>query len=70
MKVHFCYQGSTSPTFFERNCAIFFEPIKSLTFTSRTKKLRAKLSYKITARKMLVKLTPDAKKKGDTKKKL
>jgi hypothetical protein len=30
----------------------------SLTFTETTKKLRAKLSYKKAARKMLVKLTP------------
>jgi hypothetical protein len=42
---------------FERNCAIFFAPIKSLTFTSSTIKLFAKLLFKKYARKMLVKLT-------------
>jgi hypothetical protein len=48
---------SISPTFYERNCANFFALIKSLTFTSSTKKLRAKLLYKKAVRKMLVKLT-------------
>jgi hypothetical protein len=43
---------------FEYNYAIFFAPIKILTFISSTKKLRAKLSYEKAARKMLVKLTP------------
>jgi hypothetical protein len=33
-------------------------PVKSLTFTSSTKKLRVKLYYKKAARKLLVKLTP------------
>jgi hypothetical protein len=36
---------SISPTFYERNCADFLAPIKSLTFTSSTKKLCAKLLY-------------------------
>ncbi len=44
--------------FFERNCAIFFAPMKSLTFTSSIKKLGEKLLYKNAACKMLVKLTP------------
>ncbi len=48
---------SISPTFFERNWAIFFAPIKSLTFTSSTKKLCKKLLYKKATRKMSVKLT-------------
>jgi hypothetical protein len=47
---------SISPTFFEPNCATFFAPKKSLTFTSITNKLRAKLSYEKAAHKMLVKL--------------
>jgi hypothetical protein len=51
-------QESISPTFYECNCANFLAPIKSLTFTSSTKKLCAKLLYKKAARKMLVKLTP------------
>jgi hypothetical protein len=38
-------------------CANIIAPIKSLTFTASTKKLRAKLSYKKAARKMLVKWT-------------
>jgi hypothetical protein len=46
---------SISPTLFKRNCAIFFAPINSLTFTSSTKKLCTKLSYEKAARKMLVK---------------
>jgi hypothetical protein len=50
---------SISPTFYERNCTNFLAPIKSLTFTSSTKKLCAKLSYIKAMRKMLVKLTPD-----------
>jgi hypothetical protein len=54
----YVHQESIPTTFFERNCAIFFAPIKSLTFTSSTKKLRAKLFYKKAASKMLVKLTP------------
>ncbi len=49
---------SISPTFYERNCADFLAPIKSLTFTSSTKKLCAKLLYEKAAWKMLVKLTP------------
>jgi hypothetical protein len=49
---------SISPTFFERNSANILAPIKSLTFTSSTKRLCTKLSYKKAARKMLVKLTP------------
>jgi hypothetical protein len=52
-------QESISPTFYERNCANFLSPIKSLTFTSSTKKLCAKLSHKKATHKMLVKLTPD-----------
>ncbi len=34
---------SISPTFYERNCANFLAPVKSLTFTSHTKKLWVKL---------------------------
>ncbi len=52
------YLEPISTTFYEHNCANFIAPIKSLTFTSSTKKLRAKLSYKKAACKMLVKLTP------------
>ncbi len=52
------HRGPISATFFECNCAIFFVPIKSLTFTSSTKKLCAKLLYEKAALKMLVKLTP------------
>jgi hypothetical protein len=48
---------SISSTFFERICTIFFAPIKSLTLTSSTKKIRAKLLYKKAAHEMLVKLT-------------
>jgi hypothetical protein len=43
---------------FHQHFANFRAPIKSLTFTSSKKKLRAKLSYEKAARKMLVKLTP------------
>jgi hypothetical protein len=49
---------SILPTFYEHNCANFLAPIKSLTFTSSTYKLCAKLLYKKAADKMLVKLTP------------
>jgi hypothetical protein len=42
-----------------RICANILAQIKSLTFAESTKKLRAILSYKKGARKMLVKLTPD-----------
>ncbi len=49
---------SISPTFYERNCTNCLAYIKCLTFTSSTKKLCAKLSYKKAVCKMLVKLTP------------
>ncbi len=49
---------SISPTFYKRLCAYILAPIKCLTFTASTKKLRAKLSYEKAARNMLVKLTP------------
>jgi hypothetical protein len=54
----FVAQESILPTFYERNCANFHVPIKSLTFTLSTKKFQGKLSYVKVARKMLVKLTP------------
>jgi hypothetical protein len=47
-----------SPTFYERNCANYLAPVKNLTFSSRTKKLSAKLLYKKAALEMLMKLTP------------
>ncbi len=47
-----------SPTFYERICANFLAPVKNLTFTSSTKKLRPKLSYEKTVCGMLMKLTP------------
>ncbi len=49
---------SISSTFYWRTCANILAQIKSLTFTTSTKKLCAKLSYIKGARKMLVKLTP------------
>jgi hypothetical protein len=48
---------SILPRYYERNYANFLAPIKSLTFTSRAKKLHAKLSYKKAVHKLLVKLT-------------
>jgi hypothetical protein len=45
-----------SPTFYQRICANFLAP-KSLTYTSSTKELCAKLLYEKAASKMLVKLT-------------
>jgi hypothetical protein len=61
---------SISSAFFERNCAIFFAPLKSLTFTSSKKKLGAKLLYKRAAHKLLVKLTQGCHrmKKNESKK--
>ncbi len=47
----FVVQDSISPTFYELNCANVHVPIKSLTFTSSTKKLHGKLSYVRAARK-------------------
>ncbi len=49
---------SISPTFYKCICANILAPIKSLTFTASTKKLRTKLSYEKALCKMLVKLTP------------
>jgi hypothetical protein len=51
---------SILPTFYECNWANFLAPIKSLTFTASTKKLRPKPLHKKVAHKMLVKLTPTA----------
>jgi hypothetical protein len=56
-------QESISPTFYWRNCANILAQIKSLTSTASTKKLRAKLLYEKGARIMLVKLTPDRRRR-------
>jgi hypothetical protein len=49
---------SISPTFHERTCTNFLAPVKNLTFTSSTKKFRAKFLYEKAVSRMLVKLTP------------
>ncbi len=54
----FAHLESISPTFYERICTNILVPIKNLTFTANTKKLRAKLLYEKATCKMLVKLTP------------
>jgi hypothetical protein len=60
---HYFPQELISPTFYKCICTNILAPIKSLTFTASSKKLHAKLSYDKAARKMLVKLTPEQKKK-------
>ncbi len=69
-KMDLCFANdpeSISPTFFELNWANFLVPIKSLTFTSSTKKLRAKLLFKKAAGKILVKLAPQSHSKKNQK---
>ncbi len=57
---YYKYLESISPTFYERICANILLPNKVQTQNGSTKKLCAKVLYKKAARKMLMKMTPEA----------